>query len=154
MNMCYLATYLTPYRRYHKVTGVVAIINQPIEGNNMYEKSACQLQHILLDDATGNSRECCLRHLDARTIQILPQTRIKLCQPPILEIGNALLLVPNIASSDFVGWTRHIGGCSCSSVGERKGRRWEEVTQFARFTQFEQERQRRLGGMTIQCRMI
>lgn len=84
---------LTPYRRYHKVTGVVAIINQ---------------------------RECCLRHLDARTIQILPQTRIKLCQPPILEIGNALLLVPNIASPDFVGWNRHIDGCSCSSVGERE----------------------------------
>lgn len=61
---------LTPYGRNHKVTSVVAVVDQ---------------------------RQRSLRHLDPRTVEVLLKTSIELCQSAVLEIGDTLLLVLDVS---------------------------------------------------------
>lgn len=65
-----------------------------------------------------------LRHLDPRPIEILLQARIELGQAPVLEIRDALLLVPDVAAgAELVGghFGRGAGGAWAWLAADRGG---------------------------------
>lgn len=61
---------LTPHGGSHKVPGVVAVVDQ---------------------------RHRRLRHFHPRTVEVLLQTSVQLCQPPVLEVCHTLLLVLDVS---------------------------------------------------------
>lgn len=95
-----VATHLAPYRRDHKVPGVVAVIDQAAHCISI----SCAFERML-----RYVRQRGFRHLHPRSIQILLQSAVQFHQSAIFKVGHALLLGPAIADgTKFVG--RHLVG--------------------------------------------
>ena len=93
--------YLTPYGRNHKVTGVVAVVDQPVKTGPVSKQiliSHCIASHRIASQCSQeNLRQRSLGHLDPRTVEVLLKTSVELCQSAVLEIGDTLLLVLDIS---------------------------------------------------------